>query len=434
MTGRAAIFLSSLAFLAMAAAMVWLFHEMSSAPEVPVMIERGGMPARHAAAPQTRAVVDAGQPADAAATAQQADLAAELADGLARPDALPGEALLGFKSAEALAAFRARAAQNGLEVISHDPTLLSVRLRFKDLGALREELAAHRGDITHAGPNLIARIPGLPAQPQTDTNNAGGSAPFRSQGLDLIGAPASRAGWGKGTTVAVLDSGVLDHPALQNVSVTHLDLVNDGQPFHGHGTAMASLIAGSDGQVGGISPGTTILDVRVADPQGNSNTALLAEGIMRAVGAGAQVINISLGSMQSSPVLEQAVQHALARGVVIVAAAGNEQANALSFPAGLPGVVSVGAVDATGTQAWFSNSGRGLTLAAPGVGIVSAYADGKLVIGSGTSQAAAIVSGTAAYLLGKGYQGVNVPTVLARSARPTGAPQTAVGAGILRIP
>ena len=60
--------------------------------------------------------------------------------------------------------------------------------------------------------------------------------------------------------------------------------------------------------------------------------------------------------------------------------------------------------------------------------------NGQLVIGSGTSQAAAIVSGTAAYLLGRGYQGRNVPTVLTRSARPTGAPMTAVGAGILHIP
>jgi subtilisin family serine protease len=97
-------------------------------------------------------------------------------------------------------------------------------------------------------------------------------------------------------------------------------------------------------------------------------------------------------------------------------------------------VVSVAAIDATGAQAWFSNSGQGLTLAAPGVGIVSAYTANKLVIGSGTSQAAAITSGVAAYLAGRGYQTTNISTVLARSARPTGAAQTAVGAGILRIP
>ncbi|MFK5283975.1 S8 family serine peptidase, partial [Lacticaseibacillus paracasei] len=79
-------------------------------------------------------------------------------------------------------------------------------------------------------------------------------------------------------------------------------------------------------------------------------------------------------------------------------AAGNEQFNQLSYPAGIPGVISVGAVDATGAQAWFSNSGPGLSVVAPGVGIVSAYSQGKIVIGSGTSQSAAITSGVAAYL------------------------------------
>jgi thermitase len=244
----------------------------------------------------------------------------------------------------------------------------------------------------------------------------------------------NRTGWGAGVTVAVLDSGVVDHPSLQGISITHLDLVNDGQEFHGHGTAMTSLITGSDEKVSGVAPAAKILDVRVADPQGASNTSLLSSGIVQAVDAGVKVINISLGSTQGSPVLDQAVAYAISRGAVIIAAAGNEQANMLSYPAALPGVVSVGAVDASGRQAWFSNSGQGLSLVAPGVGIVSAYTSNKLVIGSGTSQATAIVSGVAAYLAGRGYQPANIPTVLIRSARPTGAATTAVGAGIVRIP
>jgi thermitase len=120
--------------------------------------------------------------------------------------------------------------------------------------------------------------------------------------------------------------------------------------------------------------------------------------------------------------------------VVIVAAAGNEQQNTLSIPAGLPGVLSVGAVDASGTQAYFSNSGNGLTLVAPGVGIVSAYTNGKLVIGSGTSQATAIASGVVASLLARGYYGPNVIPLLTRTAEPLNAPATAVGAGLIQIP
>ena len=432
MSRRLAVFLLSLALIAMSSALAWMFREMMVAVEVPPVAEMPAQPVRKPVtkpAPQVPATFTT--PSTTAAD-QERPLAETIAEDLLNPEAIPGEALLTFKNAAALAAFRARAAQAGLDIISIDPTLLTARVRYRNLDGLQKDLAEHASDYTNAGPNLVARIPGLP--PKKDTANAGGSTPFRSQGLDLIGAPANRTGWGSGVTVAVLDSGVVDHPSLRNASITHIDLVEDGQAFHGHGTAMTSLIAGDDPNIAGISPASKIVDIRVADPQGNSNTALLASGIIRAIESGAKVINISLGSSQASPVLEQAVQYAISRGAVIIAAAGNEQSNALSYPAAYSGVVSVAAIDATGTQAWFSNSGQGLTLAAPGVGIVSAYNANKLVIGSGTSQAAAITSGVAAYLAGRGYQPSNIPMVLIRSARPTGAAQTAVGAGILRIP
>jgi subtilisin family serine protease len=181
-------------------------------------------------------------------------------------------------------------------------------------------------------------------------------------------------------------------------------------------------------------PPPNCIDIRVADTNGDSNTALLSSAIVKAADLGARVINISLGSSGSSPVLEEAVRYAQSRNVVIVAAAGNEQQDALSLPAGLAGVLSVGAVDAGGTQAWFSNSGPGLTLVAPGVGIVSAYADGKLVIGSGTSQATALTSGVVASLLARGYYGPNIIPLLTRTAAPLQAPATAVGAGLIQMP
>lgn len=435
MSRRLLITFATLAFTAMTAAVVWLVVAMN-APELPtdVQAEKASTTRKTNVSLSTGtlhlpATLAKGDASDAAA-----DPAAELAAALQSPHAVPGEALLSFKDKAALDAFRARAAAGGLEIISVDPVLLTARVRYKDPAALMAEVRDHADEITHAGPNLVARIPGLPAQPQKDTANAGGAAQFRSQGLDLIGAPANRAGWGKGVTVAVLDSGVTDHPALAGVVTAHVDLVGDGSAMHGHGTAMASLVAGHDATAAGVAPDTQILDIRVADAQGQSNTAILSQGIIRAVQAGAKVINISLGSAQSSPVLEEAVRYAQASGAVIIAAAGNEQHSQLSYPAGIPGVVSVGAIDATGAQAWFSNSGTGLSVVAPGVGIVSAYSDGKIVIGSGTSQAAAITSGVAAYLIGRGYPSTNIPSVITRNARPTGAPVTAVGSGILRIP
>ena len=351
------------------------------------------------------------------------------------PGSMPNEVLLTFRTPEALAAFRDRTAGLGLEVIGYDVKLRTARVRFRDTTALERDLNAHADDYTHFGPNLITRIPGLPPPAAaTDATNAGGRTPFRSQGLEAIGASGDRSGWGQGVIVAVIDSGVSNHPSLANAQITHYDLVNDGSAFNGHGTAMASLIAGNDPNVGGVSPAVKLLDIRVADTNGESNTALLSTAIVKATDLGARVINISLGAAGDSPMLNEAVRYAQSRNVVVVAAAGNEQQTSLSMPAGIPGVLSVGAVDANGTQAYFSNSGAGLTLVAPGVGIVSGYTDDKLVIGSGTSQATAITSGAVAYLLGRGYYGPNIIPLLTRTAAPLQAPVTAVGAGLIQLP
>ncbi len=360
---------------------------------------------------------------------------AELAEALQGRGVVPGEVLLTFKSPEALAALRARAGFYGLEILSVDPRLRTARVRYRDLALIQKELNEHAGDYQQAGPNYMAWVPGLPAQQgQTDASNAGGTQKFNNAGLAAIGATGDRSQWGNGVTVAVLDTGITDHSALAQVKITHLDLVKDGQPFDGHGTAMASLISGEDAMAAGVAPKAKILDVRVADAKGESNTMLLASGIVQAVDQGARVLNISLGSAGDSAVLRQAIQYAMSRNVVVVAAAGNEQMNALSLPAGYPGVISVAAVDASGAQASFSNSGSGLTLAAPGVGIVSAYSDGRLVIGSGTSQSTALVSGVAATVLGWGYQPQNLADILSRAAKPTGAPAEQVGAGVVQVP
>lgn len=423
------------ALVLMTASLGWLAVE-ANRPEPPGMQAKTAPQKRPAASPAPKA---AALPADArtaapAGAAGSAAAAGPQITALGGPGTLPHEALLTFRTPEALAAFRRRAASLGLEVLSYDPKLRSARVRFSDTAGLQKDLADHAADYAHVGPNYVVRVPGLPqSQAATDAANAGGREPFRSQGLEAIGAAADRSGWGNGVTVAVIDSGIAPHPSLQNTAITHVDMVNDGSALNGHGTAMASLIAGSDANVGGVSPAAKLLDIRVADTNGDSNTALLSSAIVKATDMGARVINVSLGSSGASPMLEEAVRYAQSRNVVVVAAAGNEQQNALSMPAGISGVVSVAAVDANGTQAYFSNSGEGLTISAPGVGIVSGYADNKLVIGSGTSQATAITSGVVAYLLSRGYYSGNIPQLLTRTASPLNAPATAVGAGLLQV-
>jgi thermitase len=369
-----------------------------------------------------------------AAVPVQDDLIQKLAELNNSKSAVPGELLLTFESPEALNAFRVRAGLAGMEILYSDARLKVARVRYRDAGRMAQELREHAKDYANVGPNYRAWVPGVPKEPAKDAANAGGAAPFESSGLGMIGADRDRSRWGAGIKVAVLDTGVTDHPDLAGVKITHIDLVKDGLPLHGHGTAMASLIAGRDAVHGGVAPASEILDVRVADSTGAGNTAFVAQGILQAVDAGARVINISLGSAADATMLRDAVAYAISRGVTVVAAAGNEQASSLAYPAGYEKVISVAAVDAQGRQAYFSNSGEGLFISAPGVGIVSGYSDGKTVIGSGTSQAAALVSGGVAALLSRNYQAVNIPLVLSTNAQRTGAPVTQVGAGILKLP
>jgi thermitase len=359
----------------------------------------------------------------------------ELKKALVGDGAVPGEVLLIFRSAEDLAAFRARAGLYGLKILSADARLLAARVGYSDLGQLAKELNEHPNAYENVAANLVARIPGLPRQvPQVDANNQGGLAPFQETALASIGASGNRSKWGRSVKVAVLDSGIGDHETFEGVKIEHVKLVEAGPEANGHGTSMASLIGGQKAPAEGVAQGATLLDVWVADEKGMSNTALVASGIMAAVDEGAQVINISLGSFGSSMMLQNAVQYALNQNVLIVAAAGNEQLTQLAYPAAYPGVISVGAVDAQRKQAYFSNSGSNLTLVAPGVGILSAYPEGKVVIGSGTSQATAMTTGTVAAMLGWGYHPKEVIKLLTQNAVATGAPKEQVGAGFLQVP
>jgi type VII secretion-associated serine protease mycosin len=266
---------------------------------------------------------------------------------------------------------------------------------------------------------------------------------------------------GKNVTVGLLDSGINpDHPDIAGaVTVGPDEFGGDAKPgdsFYGlHGTAMASVIAGrghgqgnADG-VMGIAPAASILTVRVvpdeADPivnlSGPERTAAgekpgdaIATGIRYAVDHGAQVINMSLGGPGDNPRdLNQddaAVQYAIAHGVVVVAAIGNDgaQTNGVSYPAALAGVIAVSAVDQTGRRASFSTRNFSASLAAPGVGIISADnlwngpGDSGYFTGDGSSPAAAIVSGVASLIRSRFPQlsPEQVRSVLERTAsRPT---------------
>ncbi|WP_433687867.1 type VII secretion-associated serine protease mycosin [Micromonospora carbonacea] len=243
-------------------------------------------------------------------------------------------------------------------------------------------------------------------------NPAPAEAPWALTRLDP--ASAWRVTRGEGVTVAVVDSGVsATHPLLRGQVRPGRDFnalpSNAGQcDAAGHGTIVAGIIAGREGTGSpftGIAPAARILPVRVLPDTRRTNDeglpAQIGLAIRWAVDQGADVINLSLVTLPR-PELAAAVEYALAKGVVVVAAAGNrqeQQQDLPAYPAAYPGVIAVAGVDAQGGHVGSSVSGDYVDIAAPGLDIVGPAPRGQGYLAEpqgGTSFAAAYVSGVAA--------------------------------------
>ncbi|MHB6910159.1 type VII secretion-associated serine protease mycosin [Streptomyces sp. CB02959] len=213
---------------------------------------------------------------------------------------------------------------------------------------------------------------------------------------------------GEGVTVAVIDSGVDSSvPELRGQLLPGKDFTGQGRGANhddeGHGTSMATIIAGRRSGDGpwGLAPGSKILPIKSIDGNWAIN---MAKSIRYAADQGAKVINISQGGTVSDgnkAVLQPAVDYANKKGSLVFAGTGNEggQGNAPAYPASLPGVVGIGAVDKSLKVAKFSTYGPQVALAAPGVGIPTrCTTELRRCIEDGTSDATAIASASAALI------------------------------------
>lgn len=264
--------------------------------------------------------------------------------------------------------------------------------------------------VAWAETNWVSRVPtGDPYRTwkwgETDASGYVNQHAFEQVNL----APARKKATGAGVTVALLDTGLdLQHPVFadQVMLLPHSDMISDTNTpddigpglAWGHGTHVAGIIHG-------IAPDATLMPIRVLDSQGRGNTFVLAYAIETAVANGADVINLSLGADCGSLVLSEAVESAINAGVVIVAAAGNDNSSVPQCPAGLPGVLAVAAVTETRERATWSNYGDWVSLAAPGEGITSTFPVGVgaetdatpgYAVWSGTSMATPFAAGAAA--------------------------------------
>ncbi|MFO0678820.1 MAG: S8 family peptidase [Polyangiaceae bacterium] len=312
--------------------------------------------------------------------------------------------------------------------------------------AVASLLARLRGDrrVEHAEPMAMLGAYFVPDDPLYAT---------KQWHLTRVGAETAwNFGCGQGVTVAVIDTGVACYdkgPFMRGTDlggtrcVPGYNFVDDSEDAYddqGHGTHVAGTIAQTTHNakgVAGLAYCARLMPVKVLTKSGWGTVADVAEGVRFAADHGADVINLSLGSPVASSVLEDAIRHALDKGVTVVAAAGNT-GRGVGYPAAYPDVLAVSATDANDKIAWFSSRGREVSLAAPGVSVTQqTVCDGGKnkceLFGTfqGTSMAAPHVAGVAAMVVGMGVTGrTAVRDVLLGTARPKEGAEL-YGAGIV---
>jgi len=359
----------------------------------------------------------------------------------------------------------------GIAMAAEADAPTTVRVRYEadqNPEQVAEKLTSLEG-IAWAEPNRWREATAMPNDPQFD----------QQWGLTRIGCPEA---WDSTTgdpsvIVAVIDTGVdLNHPELEPKLLPGQNLVdfpagaesikgwvlegdftgNDSNPQDdvGHGTHVAGTICcASDNGVGvaGVSWDVRLLPVKVlararelatGRVSGIGSSANIAAGIRWAADNGARVINMSLGGYAETTVEREAVEYAIGKGVVVIAAMGNDNVAQPHYPSAFDEVIAVAATDAQDKRASFSNMGSWVDVAAPGVGIQSTYWDDTYASLSGTSMAAPHVSGVAALVLSQngGLDAEEVGEILRKTARELKAnpgdpvPNDQFGAGLIQAP
>lgn len=276
-----------------------------------------------------------------------------------------------------------------------------VRYRIPDRRSVSAVLAAMAGDPQAAirQPNYIYR------RQQALTEAAAAKAPLQ-YALQKVHAPQVHATTlGAGVLIAVLDTEVdAAHPDLAAVSIARVDAAGQSRSDDAtHGTAIAGIIAGR-GLVKGVAPEAQLLAIRtLADRNGVMETTsfVLLRALERAAKESARVINLSLAGPRDEAV-HTMLKAAVARGIVIVAAAGNNGPKAApAYPAAYAQTIAVTATDARDALYGAANRGRYIAVAAPGVDVLVPVGGGAHDIQTGTSFAAAHVSGVVALMISR---------------------------------
>jgi thermitase len=262
-------------------------------------------------------------------------------------------------------------------------------------GKVKDKAKAYSSNprVAYAEPDFLTQALGSPDDPYLS----------KQYGLTKVEAPEAwevTAG-SPSINIAILDTGVdLDYPDLAGKIVSNINFSSGAtvDDVHGHGTHVAGIAAAmtnSSVGVAGLGYSCSIMNVKVMGDNGGGTYSAIASGIIWAADNGAEVINMSLGGSGYSSTLEDAVDYAWSKGVVVVAAAGNNGDTSPIYPAHCINCIAVAATDAIDERTSWSNYGDWVDVAAPGNCIYATLKDNSYGYKSGTSMASPHVAGLA---------------------------------------
>lgn len=341
---------------------------------------------------------------------------------------VPGQVLVKFKDNTSQAVVNAEIKRHNGKVVDQINGIGTLVVSVPDQALDRIiEALSKSPSVEYAEENSLASALAFPATSPNDEYFALKQWGLENTGQNIVNQTGTadadidaQTAWivttGNSIKVAILDTGIdQNHPDLSKIDLnqnfTDSSTIDD---IYGHGTHVGGIVAAETNNtqgVAGVCPTCRLLNGKVLNDSGSGAYSWIAKGIEWATNNDAKVINMSLGGSTKSSTLENAVNYAWSRGVVIVAAAGNSNNPSKTYPAAYNNVIAVAATDNRDNKASFSSYGTWVSVAAPGANIYSTFPNHPYTInkslnydyGSGTSMATPMAAGVAALIWDSEY-------------------------------